>query len=61
MQLTIELTEREITQLIYDSLEAQLGDIPFDKSKLKIMVKSKQNYRSEWEVADFKATYTHHS
>lgn len=55
MQMKIELTEREVRELVYDYLEKTLGDINFKKEDVQIQVKSKQNYRSEWESASFKA------
>jgi len=59
MQLQIELTEQELKNLIRDYLEKKLGDVTVDMSKLDIQVKSKQNYKSEWESAAFKAVYKH--
>lgn len=60
MKLQIELTEQELKGLIYDYLERALGDLTMDRAKLVIQVKSKQNYKSEWETAAFKAVYTHY-
>ncbi len=58
MKVQIEFTERELKELIVEKLQSILGDIPFDDASLCILVKSKQNYSSEWEIADFKAEYT---
>jgi len=57
MKVQIEFTERELKELIVEKLQSMLGDIPFEDSSLCILVKSKQNYSSEWEIADFKAKY----
>lgn len=57
MQIKIEITEDEIKKLIIRELENRLGD-GFDKNHLVIEVKSKQNYRSEWEISAFRATYS---
>ena len=57
MTINIEISEIEIKQLIYNELERLLGEIKLDKTQVNIMVKSKQNFKSEWEHSDFKATY----
>lgn len=58
MKTKIEITEVELRNMIYDYMYNKLGeDAKIDKNKIDIMVKSKQNYRSEWEHADFKAIY----
>jgi hypothetical protein len=55
MRIQIEIGEDDLKRLIVDSLSDELqtqiaiGDV-------KIEVKSKQNYRSEWETASFRAT-----
>lgn len=56
MDLNIELTEKDIKQLIKDYLETQLNR-EIDGSEISVEVKSKQNYKSEWETAQFRATY----
>lgn len=57
MTIKIELNEKDLEQLVMDEIERRLGSIPIDTSKVTIEVKSKQNYRSEWESAAFRATY----
>ncbi len=57
MKIKIEYTEKEVTELILADLERKLGDIPLDEKSVHIEVKSKQNYKSEWEHANFRATY----
>lgn len=58
MKVDIEITEKELKALIWNHLAEKLGDSAcLDEKKISIMVKSKQNYRSEWEPANFKATY----
>lgn len=56
MNLGVELTEKDIKQLIKSYLETQLNR-EIDDSEISIEVKSKQNYKSEWESAQFRATY----
>lgn len=58
MQINIELTEADVRQLILDHIQSKLGDIKLDKNRVRILVKSAQNYKSEWEDARFRATYS---
>lgn len=53
----IEITEKELRDLIFSHLKDKFGHCNFDKNKVVIQVKSKQNYRSEWETAAFQAVY----
>ncbi len=56
MKVNIELTSTDIKELICKHLgNFYLGD--FYERNVTIYVKSKQNYRSEWEEADFKVIY----
>lgn len=56
MTLSIELTEKELREMVYQRLRNQLGNIEFNPKDVKIQVKSKQNWKSEWEEASFRAT-----
>lgn len=58
MRIKIEINEGDVKQLILNEIARKLGDIPFDKTKVVIETKSKQNYKSEWEVADFRVSYS---
>lgn len=57
MRLQIEIDEKQLRRLVLNYLSAKLGDVSLDEKKIQIMVKSKQNYKSEWEEAEFKASY----
>lgn len=57
MQLRIELTEKDIRALVIKHLQEKLGDIPFDPIFFNLQVKSKQNFKAEWEEAQLRATY----
>ncbi len=57
MKIRIELTEDDLKKLIIKELENSLGNIALSEDKVKIYVKSKQNFKPEWESADFKAIY----
>lgn len=54
MQIEITITEAEVRKIIQDALSKK--GIEVETKDINIMVKSKQNYRSEWEQSDFKAT-----
>ena len=54
--INIELSETTMKQIIREYLELTLGDVILNEKDIKIEVKSKQNYKSEWEVASFRAT-----
>lgn len=57
MHVKLMMTETELAQLIINHFKEKLGEVPFDIANLKIEVKSKQNYKSEWEQAEFRAVY----
>jgi hypothetical protein len=57
MRIKVELTTDEVKSLINQEIENRINSDKLDVSKVKIEVKSKQNYKSEWEVADFRVTY----
>lgn len=57
MKIQIELTEKELRALVLARLRDELGEAGgrlADKD-VHIEVKSKQNYKSEWESAAFRA------
>ncbi len=54
--ITIELDEKTIRQVLADYINEKLGSLRVDPTSVKLLVKSKQNYRSEWEEAG--AVYT---
>lgn len=57
MNIKIELTEEDLKKLIVQELREKLNhDVKI--ADISILVKSKQNYKSEWEVAAFRAEYT---
>jgi hypothetical protein len=56
MKIQITLTEQELKQLAIDHIEEVINH-EIDPNKLKIMVKSTQNYKSEWEKASYKLEY----
>jgi hypothetical protein len=57
MKAIVELTEDDLKELVSSHLRGILGSLTYEKSlRVHILVKSKQNYKSEWEEAAFKAT-----
>lgn len=57
MKIRIEIDKAALTQLVVDHICNKLGDITIMSSDVTIEVKSQQNYKSVWEVADFRAIY----
>lgn len=58
MHLKIELDTDAVKLLILNAIQERAGSIPFDKTKVKIKVMSRQNYRvKEWEDGDIQATF----
>lgn len=53
-KLSISMNVEDLKRLIRDKFQAQLG-MDIEQHEISIMVKSKQNYKSEWEEAEFKA------
>lgn len=56
MKIRIEITEKDLQKLIHQHLEDQVG-AKINPEMIRIEVKSKQNFKSEWERADFRAVY----
>lgn len=54
--ITVELTEKEIKDVLISHINNKLGDFAIAPNDIKILVKSKQNYKSEWEEAGVVAT-----
>jgi hypothetical protein len=56
MKLTVTITREELKKIVVDKIKERFnGDI--DPIHVQIETKSTQNYKSEWETADFRATY----
>jgi len=52
--INIELNEATLRKLVKDYLQNKLGCVNIFDSQIKIQVKSKQNYKAEWEEAAFR-------
>lgn len=57
-KLEITIDESKLREIIAKYLRDRLGDTDIDVQQIKIQVKSDQNYKSVWETAEFRATYT---
>ena len=56
MLIKVELTEHNLKRLIKKHIEEKTGQV-VSETDIHIEVKSKQNYKAEWEEAKFKASY----
>ncbi len=54
--MRIEISASDLKKLVLDYLREQLSE-ELNVENVKIETKSKQNYRSEWEQADFRCVY----
>ncbi len=55
VKFKIEIDEKELKQIVLDFIGRQIGDLTISEKDVRIEVKSKQNWKSEWEIADFRA------
>lgn len=58
-KIEIEYDESALRELVLKDLQRTMPNVDFADSDIKIEVKSKQNFRSEWEPASFRATVKH--
>jgi len=57
-KINIEYTRRELINLIIRDLQKIMPGTDFAEKDIHIEVKSAQNYKSEWETAEFRAKVT---
>lgn len=57
MKIKIELNEATLRTLVVNHIQLKLGAVNLDPRDVLIEVRSKQNFKSEWEGAEFRATY----
>lgn len=54
MRIDIEYTEKDLKELIMADLRDSMPGMELTENDIHIEVKSKQNYKSEWESASFR-------
>lgn len=59
--IEIVIDKAKLRIIIREYLQHKLGNIEIQDADIDIFVKSRQNYRSEWESADFKAIFRKHN
>ena len=55
-KILITIDEKKLRELVVSHLCEKMGEVYFDPKDIKIEVKSAQNYKAEWENAEFRAT-----
>ena len=56
VKFDIEIDEETLKRLVLNYLMENTGNDDLKIEDVKILVRSKQNFKSEWEVAHFKAS-----
>jgi hypothetical protein len=57
MRVKITVAKEDLKRLVIDYIAQKISEGILDPKLVKIETKSTQNYRSEWEDADFRATF----
>lgn len=57
MKVTIQLTTKDVQKLVCDEIEKRVGQMHFRPELVTIKVKTKQNFRAEWESGEFLVSY----
>ena len=58
MKVYIELSETDVRRLVIEHIRSLVpSDFDFRDDYVCIQVKSRQNFKSEWEIADFRAVF----
>ena len=57
MKVRIEINENQLRSILIDYLQKNFPQVNLCVDFLTIEVKSKQNYKSEWEHAAYRAIY----
>ncbi len=53
--IKIVINEKELKDMVYKYIKSTLGKVNLKPDDIKIEVMSKQNFKSEWETAAFRA------
>jgi hypothetical protein len=54
MKIRIELGEKQLIELAKSHIQEQLGSVDLDDCVIELQTKSAQNYKAEWERAEFR-------
>jgi len=57
-KIEVSLDSAMLKRLVIEKLRELLGNVSLDEKNVKILVKTKHNYKAEWEDGDFKAEYS---
>lgn len=57
MKIRIELSREDLLRLVLEEIRRATGNHQLEQDSVSIQTKSKQNYKSEWETADFRAVF----
>ena len=55
MKIKIEIDRAELQRLAIEAIRVLLPYAQIEDADVRIETKSQQNYKAEWEVADFRA------
>lgn len=53
-KIVVEYTEEDLKKLVLKDIRDKMPGISFEPRDVHIETKSKQNYKSEWESANFR-------
>lgn len=57
LKVSVEVDEEKLRELVRDFLNEQLGELGARAQDIVIETRSKNNYRKEWEAAEFRARF----
>lgn len=57
MKVNIEIDEKELRRLVVCAIQEMVSFEDVKESDVQILVKTKSNYKAEWEPGEFRATY----
>ena len=57
MNIEIRLTQNDLRKIVARHISEVIGGVDISPDNVLIEVKSKQNYKAEWEPAEWRAIY----
>lgn len=58
MKIHIEIDENELRELVLNAIQERVTCADVKEKDVQILVKTKQNYKAEWEAGSFRAVYS---